>query len=145
MADNDSPIPPHACLIEFLDKLAPIIRAEVLFLSCFALEIADDYELANKDLLQIIREFLEEDANRQAYRCAETAGLIEMILAAPKDSGEQFQQDYEETGAEAFRDLAMRAPLREAHISRAREQFSELRRTYLSSEVLAIWRGLYRV
>ncbi|BAV45284.1 Peptidase M23B [Mesorhizobium loti] len=144
MPDNDRPTPPDERLIEFLDGLPVTIRDGVLFRCCFGLEAGDFAELGTIDNLTILKVFLDEHPRHRGYRCAQLIGVLEIVLVPPKGNEELNQKIYEETGHEAFRDAAIRAPLNERHFELARQQFAELRRTSLSPEVLSLWLELYR-
>lgn len=145
MADNDSPIPPHVCLVEFLDGLPATIRGNVLFICSFGLEVGSFVDLGTIDNLKLMKDFLDEaPGSLKGYRCAQMVGVVETALVHRKGIEDDNQALYEETGHTVFRDIAARAPLNEKHFERARAQFAELRQSVLSPGALSLWIDLYR-
>lgn len=138
---------PNEILLDFLGKLPATIKDSVLFQCCFGMQIFDLTALVGGDYLTELRKLLNEydDASR-AYKCAQLIGVVELVLEPDVTDLEKLNQElYEETGGEAFRNIAMRQPLSKRHSELARKEFQELRQVALSAQALHMWQELLRL
>jgi hypothetical protein len=131
---------PDEVLLDFLAKLPSTIRDSVLAgcLIAFDLVRLDP----DRDALTDLREALKEgSATGRPYQCAMLMGAVELCLEQLKGDAEYYQELWAEHGIESFRDMALRAPLRDRHYEGSREAFRKLREDALSPRTLRIWQS----
>jgi hypothetical protein len=130
---------PDEVVLDFLATLPATIKEAVMAgcIIAFGLSRLDPQQNRLADLREYIK---DGSALRRPYQCAMLIGAIELTLEHDEGDEEYYQQLWTH-GIEDFRNIALRAPLRDKHYQTAHKAFSELREGKISPRTLYIWQG----
>jgi len=142
---------PDDALLSFLEKLPPTIKDSVfaggpssaLRMLGYGGPSGLDLIMDFPNMASHVRTALKE-ATDPACLCVMMIGAVEFALEHPEGDEEHYKELFEEYGVPVFRDIALRAPLRDRHFEAAREEFRSLRKTVLSAGFVRIWDSFLR-